>query len=203
MPTSRAELRMELGPQLPWHDASSTYRNLPATELMSTKRQRPGMSPASRLAMAMEAMVRLGMAAPSPLGTSRPCSLLAGLRRPTGPPTAAFGLGHHFADEQHFLFHFPHVKITNMTNVHYLAANAWDPDGQVTTIIATGLSTPVHAKKPDHIITFITLYVLLVIIYMAPPATKGPDVMMAGTMKRPMFVGKGAPSGRTTRPSGG
>ncbi len=163
LPTSRAELRMELGPQLPWHDASSTYRNLPATELMSTKRQRPGMSPASRLAMAMEAMVRLGMAAPSPLGTSRPCSLKASRRHPARPLAAALAQGHRFLGAQNFLRYVTHEELSNGINVHYLAADARNPDGQAPTIIVIGLSTPIHAQEPGPIIIFIMLFILWVI----------------------------------------
>ncbi len=154
---------MELGPQLPWHNASSYYRNLIATILTPSKCQRPGLIPAQRFARATGAMVRLGMAAPSPLGTSRPCSLKASRRHPARPMAAALAQGHRFLGAQNFLRYVTHEELSNGINVHDLAADARNPDDQATTIIVIGLSTPIHAQEPGPIIIFIMLFILWVI----------------------------------------
>lgn len=73
----RAELQLEFGPKLPWHDASSTSKHMPATQLRIVKRLKHGLNPASRLAIAKVAMVRLGMAEQCCLRTRAPCSQLA------------------------------------------------------------------------------------------------------------------------------
>ncbi len=141
-------------------------------------------------------MVRLGMAAPSLLETRTPCSLQASLRLPMGPLTAALAQGHYFLDVQIFISNFLRVILRNMPNVYYSAAKTWNPDNQALTIIVTGLSTPIRAKEPDHIITFIMLYVLAVSICMAVLATRGPEVMRTGTTKRLVRIENGTPSDR-------
>ncbi len=161
LPTVRAVFLRELGPQLPWHNARLSFRNLLATTLNPLKRQRPGIVPAARRALATEAMVRLGMVAASPARTDWLCSPPASRGDPARPLAAALAQGHYFRDAKDRYFYVTHAEPNGMVNLLYLHMIAPTPADKASDIIVTGLSTPIRARELLVIIPFIVLIVLL------------------------------------------
>ncbi len=105
-------------------------------------------------------MVRLGMVAASPVRTSRRQSLQADLRSAT-LLAAALARGCRPPGAGNLLFYVIRVKLITTIVLRNWATDSRNSADQVPIIIIIGLSTPICAREPVPVLTYITLFILV------------------------------------------